>query len=73
MLSIAVDDAVQMLAAGWTVRYCEAMDAIEWRSPDGMSGSCDHSTSLDCPPITAVNYALKRGDIVYRPRGVPIT
>ncbi len=69
MLSIAQDDAVQMLQAGWTVRYFEAEDCIQWRSPDGCSGSDYLSESLDRPPIPAVQRAKKEGHIIHRPRG----
>lgn len=66
-MTIATDQAVQMLQAGWTVRYRES-DEIEWRSPDGMSGSEWRSQSLDDPPMEAVKCAEHRGDIVDRPR-----
>lgn len=68
MLSIATDEALQMLGAGWTVKRWALYDTIEWRSPDGISGTDFQSESLDCPPLEAVEYARKRGDIVDRPR-----
>jgi hypothetical protein len=71
MLSIGTDEAVQMLQAGWTVRYCAALDAIEWRSPDGMSGSELHSESLDKPPLAAVRMARRAGQISDRARVRP--
>lgn len=77
MMTIATDEAVQMLQAGWTVKYHsspveEFNDKIRWRSPDGLSGSGFHSDSLDDPPKEAVALARRRGDIVDRPR-VPTT
>ena len=68
MLSIATDEAVQMLEAGWTARYCAATDAIEWRSPNGMSGHANHCESLDCPPEMAVEEARRLGHIKDRCR-----
>jgi hypothetical protein len=63
MMTISTCEAVQMLEAGWTVKYCKAMDSIEWRSPDGMSGYSFHSESLDRPPELAVEEARRRGDV----------
>lgn len=62
-LTIRQHEALQMLNAGWTVRYSEAMDDIEWRSPRGISGSEFHSSSLDKPPEAAVADAFQNGDI----------
>jgi hypothetical protein len=61
MLSLSVREALQMLDAGWTVRYDPGLDAVHWRSPDGMAGAC--SQSLDDPPDVLVRLALDRGDI----------
>jgi len=68
MLSTRTDEAVQMLQAGWTVRYAKVRDVIEWRSPRGISGSDYISESLDSPPDAAVHDARYAGDIVERPR-----
>jgi len=68
VISIATDDAVHMLESGWTVRYCPATDSIEWRSPDGISGSGFHSQSLDSPPIAALAMARQAGQLRDRPR-----
>lgn len=68
MMSIATDEAVQMLQAGWQVRYCKATDSIEWRSPDGFGCSEWQSVSLDSPPEGAVWLARKRKQIIERPR-----
>ncbi len=67
-MTTATDDAVQMLQAGWTVRYLEGYDAIEWRSPDGISGSEFRSESLDNPPLQAVQRARDHGHIQIRYR-----
>lgn len=66
-MTIATDEAVQMLMAGWRVEYYAPLDAIIWHAPDGRSGH-GHSESLDSPPIMAVEEARRRGDIVDRPR-----
>lgn len=68
MMTINTDTALQMLQAGWTVRYFERTDQIEWRSPCGRSGHDFYSNSLDNPPDAAVAMAKQQGDIVYRPR-----
>lgn len=67
-MTVATDDAVQMLQAGWTVKYREQGDCIEWRSPGGLSGSAYRSESLDRPPKAAVELAINRGDLVPRDR-----
>lgn len=67
-MTTATDDAVQMLQNGWTVRYKEDTDDIEWRSPEGISGCDYHSDSLDSPPPVAVDRALSNGQIIPRPR-----
>lgn len=66
MLSIATDEAVQMLEAGWRVEYYPPLDAIIWHSPGGDGHG--YSRSLDDPPETAVNEARRRGDVGDRPR-----
>jgi hypothetical protein len=63
MLSCNIDKALQMLKAGWTVEYCEAMDMIEWRTPGGVIGSQFHSESLDSPPAAAVQHAQSLGHL----------
>jgi len=68
MLSIATDEAVQMLEAGWIVRIIRNLDVIEWRSPRAISGSAYHSLSLDRPPVAAVEDARKHGEIQDHPR-----
>lgn len=68
MISIATDDALQMLDAGWTVRHVESEDVIEWRSPGGLSGSEFRSESLDRPPFAAVRMAKSLGHVVHRER-----
>lgn len=70
MMSVATDEAVQMLQAGWTVRYCALSDSIEWRAPDGLSSHEWHGNSLDNPPGVAVLYAKRKGHIVDRPRTI---
>ncbi len=67
-MTIATDDAVQMLMAGWQVEYCELKDYIKWKSPSGISCVDWHSSSLDRPPKDAVNEALYSGDIKTRLR-----
>lgn len=67
-MTIATDEAVQMLEAGWTVRYIASCDVIRWRSPDGFSTDSYVSTSLDKPPVQAVKLARKKGHIVDRMR-----
>ncbi len=67
-LSIATDEAIQMIEKGWTVRYLPTGDEIEWRSPRGISGSDYRSCSLDCPPLAAVEDARRHNDIVDRSR-----
>lgn len=67
-ISIATDEALQMLAAGWTVRYMKATDDIEWRSPSGISRDTYRSESLDRPPLEAIETARIRGDIQDRLR-----
>lgn len=64
-LTIRHHEALQMLNAGWTVRYSEAMDDIEWRSPRGIGGSNYHSNSLDQPPFAAVEDAMAHKDIKF--------
>lgn len=71
MLSIATDESVQMLQSGWTVRYWDLYDTIQWRSPDGVSGTDYCSESMDKPPAAAVIHARNRGDIIDRPRTYP--
>lgn len=68
MLSISQDKAVQMLESGWTVKYSRLHDAIQWRSPSGISGSEFLSASLDHPPTEAVEHAKINHHIVDRPR-----
>lgn len=73
MLTIATDDALQLLAAGWTVRRVECSqrfkgDAIEWRDPNGCSGWDYHAEWLDKPPPEVVRIGRERGDIIDRPR-----
>jgi hypothetical protein len=70
-MSVGTDDAVQMLEAGWTVRRIEFSDDIEWRSPEGISGSDFRSESLDRPPLAAVEKAKVLGQLVPRDR-VPV-
>lgn len=67
-MTYGTDEALQLLAAGWTVRYCEAFDSVEWRSPDGISGSGYHSSSLDQPPPAVLVKARRAGQIIDRPR-----
>lgn len=67
-MTISTDEAVQMLQAGWTVRYFAKGDCIEWRSPSGLSGSDYLSESLDRPPKVAVQRAIERGELVPRDR-----
>lgn len=71
MLSIATDEAIQMLENGWVVYRDRALDAVGWRSPRGLSGSDYVSESLDVPPITAVRDARLHGEIEDRPRTIP--
>ncbi len=68
MLSVAVDEAVQMLQAGWTVRYNQHADVIEWFSPGGQHDHIWWSESLDSPPRSAIQLARKAGHIKERPR-----
>lgn len=70
-MSVATDDAVQMLEAGWTVRIIKSSDDIEWRSPEGISSSEYRSESLDRPPFAAVEKAKELGQLVPRDR-VPV-
>lgn len=65
-MTTATDDAVQMLQAGWTVRYIEGDDCIEWSDPKGFSEPSYRSESLDKPPALAVQRAAANGDIVTR-------
>ena len=67
-MTVATDDAAQMLEAGWTVRRIESSDDIEWRSPEGISGSDFRSKSLDRPPLAAVKRAKELGQLVPRDR-----
>lgn len=68
MMTIACDEAVQMLEAGWTVHYVSSQDAICWRSPEGISCDGFYSSSLDDPPRGAVEVARKKGHVVDRMR-----
>jgi len=69
MLSIATDEAVQMLEAGWTVRYYAPLDTIEWKAPACLGGWVEHGCdSLDHPPEMAVAEARRLGHITERPR-----
>ena len=68
MISIATDEAVQMLEAGWTVHYSKGFDAIMWRTPWGVAGPEYLSDSLDNPPKAALRDARQAGHIIHRPR-----
>ncbi len=59
MMTSGTCNAVRMLMNGWTVKYLPAYDAIEWRSPFGVSGDTWRSSSLDDPPCEAVEEALR--------------
>ena len=69
MISIATDEAVQMISNGWGVRYNEDRDQIEWQSSAGAGPW--YSESLDDPPLAAVAHARDIGDVEDRPRRCP--
>lgn len=58
--------AVRLLNLGWTVEYAEHFDLIRWRSPKGLSGSDFFTTSIDEPPMAAVQMAAKELDDIQR-------
>lgn len=66
--TIRTREAIQMLQAGWTVRYRVDGDYIEWRSPDGIFGDPWCSESLDSPPVVCIELARSLGQIVDSPR-----
>lgn len=67
-ISYKTDEALQMLVAGWKVRFTTDLEFIQWRSPDGVSGDSWKSESLDNAPWPALEYALKIGHVIHRDR-----
>lgn len=61
-ISIATDEAAQMLKAGWTIEHHGPIDKIFWRRPDGVSGS-DYMSDDLYPPAHAVSEAIRLGHI----------
>jgi hypothetical protein len=57
----ARQQALLMLAAGWTVKLSPDTVSVQWRSPKGLSGSDYESQSLDVPPPAAVRDAERLG------------
>lgn len=55
--------SVNLLSAGWTVRWLDRDVPIEWRSPRGASGSDYRSHSLDIPPAAVLADARVHGDL----------
>jgi len=68
MISISTDEALQLLANGWTVRAISNRNKIEWRSPQGLSEADYQSESLDCPPQAVLTVARQLNQIVDYPR-----